>query len=92
MPLLNHPGPACPLRTWTGIPCPLCGMTTSVTSTLRGDLGVAFAASPIGIAAVVVALLVLLTRRPLMVRVPSWSLPALLGAMWIFQLFRFSVL
>ena len=33
LPLLPiEPGFACPLRTWTGIPCPLCGMTTSVVA------------------------------------------------------------
>ena len=28
----------CPLLTLTGIPCPLCGMTRSVTVAFRGDL------------------------------------------------------
>ena len=92
LPMLNHPGPGCPLRTVTGIPCPLCGMTTSVSSTLRGDIDTALAASPVGIAAVAVAFLVLATRRPRVVRLPTWSLPALLAVMWVFQLFRFSVL
>lgn len=92
LPMLNHPGVACPLRTWTGIPCPLCGMTTSVTSTLRGDFGAAFDASPMGVLAVAIAFLVLAARGPLVVRLPNWSLPAALGAMWVFQLSRFSVL
>lgn len=92
LPLLDHPLGACPLRTATGIPCPLCGMTTSVTSTLQGDLGTAIGATPMGIVAVAIAFLVLIERRPRKVRVPTWSLPVALATMWTFQLFRFSVL
>ena len=36
----------CPLRTLTGIPCPLCGMTTAATGLASGDLGAAVAANP----------------------------------------------
>jgi hypothetical protein len=36
----------CPLRTLTGIPCPLCGMTTAATGLAAGDLGAAMAANP----------------------------------------------
>jgi hypothetical protein len=36
----------CPLRTLTGIPCPLCGMTTAATGLASGDLGAAMAANP----------------------------------------------
>lgn len=28
----------CPLRHWTGIPCPTCGMTRSFMAIVRGDL------------------------------------------------------
>ena len=84
-------GIACPLRTATGIPCPLCGMTTSVVATVHGNVAEAFTANPAGIVAVAVALIVLFAR-PRRVQIP---LPlALLGltAMWVFELFRFSVL
>jgi hypothetical protein len=92
LPLLPvHPPLACPLRTVTGVPCPLCGMTTSVVSTLRLDLETALAATPAGVAAVVAALVVLLAR-PRSVRVPV-PLPYLaLGCMWLYQLHRFSFL
>ncbi len=36
----------CPLRTLTGVPCPLCGMTTAATGLASGDLGAALAANP----------------------------------------------
>jgi hypothetical protein len=84
-------GFACPLRTVTGIPCPLCGMTTSVVATVHGNIVDALAANPAGIVAVIVALIVLFAR-PCRIAIP---LPfALLGlaAMWVFELFRFSVL
>lgn len=32
----------CPLRYWTGIPCPTCGMTRSFMAIARGDVSLAF--------------------------------------------------
>ena len=91
LPLLPvHPPLACPLRTLTGVPCPLCGMTTSVASTLRLDLETALAATPAGVAAVVVAALLLL--RPRALRVPAPAPYVALAAMWLYQLHRFSFL
>jgi hypothetical protein len=92
LPLLpGHPGLACPLRTMTGVPCPLCGMTTSVIETVHLDLGAAFAANPAGILAVLAAL-VLLAVRPRRLTVPTVALPLALAALWVFQLNRFDVL
>jgi hypothetical protein len=89
LPLLPfEPGFACPLRTWTGIPCPLCGMSTSVVATVHGDLVSAFAANPAGIVAVVVAAW-LLIARPRSLRIPSPVAALVLLSMWIFELFRF---
>jgi Protein of unknown function (DUF2752) len=86
-----HVPMACPLRTLTGIPCPLCGMTTSVEATVRLDLGTAVAAAPAGIALVAGAVAVLVLR-PSVIRVPAPALYAGLAAMWVYQLFRFSIL
>lgn len=85
-------GLPCPLRTLTGIPCPLCGMTTSVTATVHLDLGAAVAATPAGILAVALALVLLASRRRQRVAAPAWLLVVAAGLMWTFQLFRFSVL
>ncbi|HEX8859889.1 MAG TPA: DUF2752 domain-containing protein, partial [Actinomycetes bacterium] len=39
-------GLPCLLRTLTGVPCPLCGMTTAATSLAAGDPRAALAANP----------------------------------------------
>lgn len=49
-------GAACLLRGLTGLPCPGCGITTSLLALARGDVGAAWAANPAGL--VVAALLV----------------------------------
>ena len=38
----------CGFRMVTGIPCPSCGLTRSVTWSVRGDLGRAIAMHPLG--------------------------------------------
>jgi hypothetical protein len=90
--LPGHPGLPCPLRTLTGVPCPFCGMTTSVEATAHLHLGDAFAANPAGIALVALAIY-LLARRPATLRLPPLVVivPAL-AAMWVFELFRVGVL
>ena len=83
-------GLPCPLRTLTGVPCPLCGMTTSVVATLHLDLGAALAANPAGPLLVLAALLVLaLPIRRL--RLPAILIYSCLAAMWLFELHRFSI-
>ena len=85
-------GLPCPLRTVTGVPCPLCGMTTSVKATLAGDLGRAVAANPAGVVAVLVAV-VLLVTRPASIRLPPVPVvTTMLAAMWVFELARFGIL
>jgi hypothetical protein len=90
-PLLGSPGVPCPLRTLTGVPCPLCGMTTSVTATVHGHLNAALAANPGGILVVLVAIVLLTRPRWKTVSVPTWSLPAVFLALWVFELFRYSI-
>ena len=83
-------GPPCPLRSVTGLPCPLCGCTTAVRALLGADPGGAVAANPFGVLAVLVALL-LLVAPPAVLRVPVLALVAAGLASWLFQLHRFGI-
>ena len=92
-PLLpGEPGLPCPLRSLTGVPCPLCGMTTSVIDTVHLRLGEAVAANPAGIVVTVLAVALLVWRRPSAVTIPSWWVVTALAVMWTYQLFRFSII
>ncbi len=92
-PLVPGPdGVPCPLRSLTGIPCPLCGMTTSVTAFVHLDPIRAMAATPAGVVAVLVAIGLLVSRRRMQATLPAWAVPAGLGVMWLWQLFRHGVL
>jgi len=89
--LPGHPGLLCPLRTITGVPCPFCGMTTSVEATLHLRFRDALTANPAGLLLVAAALWLVL-RRPARVR---YSLPVLwvgLALMWVFELHRFAII
>jgi len=89
--LPGHPGLPCPLRTLTGVPCPMCGMTTSVEATVHGHVSRALAANPAGVVAVAVAVF-LLVRHPATVRVAMPLVVAALALMWAFELHRFGFL
>ena len=91
LPMLGHPGIGCPLRTLTGIPCPLCGMSTSVEDSIRLQLVDAFKANPVGILAVTVAVAALVARRRITLRIPIYAIYAGLLLMWLFELVRFGV-
>ncbi len=91
MPWLPHgPGLPCPLRTVTGVPCPLCGMTRAVTMAVHGDLGASLAMSPGGIVAVVAALVLLVAWRVRRIAIPGWAIPLTLGALWVYQLAKYA--
>jgi hypothetical protein len=93
----------CPLRTLTGIPCPLCGMTTAATALASGDLGAALAANPFALllAGFTLVMVVLMAARalgwapaaaqwaPSRRRQILWVAAVLAVASWAFQLHRF---
>jgi hypothetical protein len=85
-----HPPLACPLRTLTGVPCPLCGMTTSIDAVAHGDVGAALAANPAGVLAVVLAVAVQFIRVPRVV-LPRIVSASVVAGMWVFELHRFGV-
>ncbi|MDQ1657947.1 MAG: hypothetical protein QOD41_3030 [Cryptosporangiaceae bacterium] len=93
----------CLLRTVTGIPCPLCGMTTAGVYLVRGNVVAAATANPFvfAVAALVATGLVLLAAR-VAGRLPDpepWpaskrrKCAAIIGALaavsWAYQLHRF---
>jgi hypothetical protein len=75
----------------TGIPCPFCGMTTSVEATAHLRFRDALAANPAGLVLVAAALWLLL-RRPAGVRYSLPLLWATLALMWVFELHRFAII
>jgi Protein of unknown function (DUF2752) len=93
----------CPLRTLTGVPCPLCGMTTAATALASGDLGAALAANPfvLALAGFTLVMAVLMAARafgglPGAAQWPAarrrqgyWVAAVLAAASWAFQLHRF---
>lgn len=88
----SHARIPCPLRAFTGVPCPLCGMTTSVTAAVHLEPAAAFAANPAGLVAVVVAIVLLLRPRWTTAYLPGWAPAVALGAMWLFELRRFGTI
>ena len=87
----GYPGLTCPLRASTGVPCPLCGLTTSVRALLTIDPGASLALNPLGLAALVGAGAALLQRRRTL-ELPAAVMPAALALSWVYQLLRFSPL
>jgi hypothetical protein len=81
-------GVPCALRALSGVPCPLCGMTTSVVATVGFDLGAAVAANPLGVVAVVAVLVLLVRPRVTQVAVPPWLAFSALAGSWGWQLLR----
>ena len=82
----------CPLRASTGVPCPLCGLTTSVTATMHLDLPAAVQANPFGIVAVVAAAALLFVRKRTSIRIPVPVIVLGLALSWAWQLGRYGFL
>jgi hypothetical protein len=92
LPLTGHGGLPCPLRTLTGIPCPICGMTTSVEASVHAHPLAALAANPAG-PLLTIAAAVLVVRPPgRALAVPVAALAAVVAALWLFELHRFSII
>jgi hypothetical protein len=82
--------PPCPLRTLTGIPCPMCGMTRGVTALVHGDFARALLMNPASYVVVALAVLLLVQWRTKRVVVPVWLIVVTLGLMWSWQMFKYA--
>jgi hypothetical protein len=93
----------CPLRTLTGVPCPLCGMTRAATSLAAGDLGASLAFNPflLVLALATAVMTVLMAGRALGLVGPARPMPdrarrwvivgigVLVAVSWLVQLDRY---
>jgi Protein of unknown function (DUF2752) len=82
-----HPPLGCPLRSLTGIPCPLCGMTRACVAAVHGHLTASLSYNPAGILVVVAA--VVLAVRPSLLsrwRVTTWMIAVAVGALWLWNI------
>jgi hypothetical protein len=96
----------CPLRELTGVPCPLCGLTTASTALAGGDLSASLAANPFALplAAATAMMAVLMACRALGVAAPArrWGRRAqritvvvvgvLAAVSWAVQLHRYGLI
>ena len=75
-----------------GLPCPLCGSTTSVEELFRGHPLGALQANPLGLFAVAAAIALLVRRPRSAIQVPLSVVCAMLFALWLFELHRFALI
>jgi len=88
-----HHVPLCPLRSLTGLDCPLCGGLRSVASLARGDVADAAGYNLLLIAAMPLAVVLWLVwihrrRHGLSLTPPRWASPALLIVLAVFGVVR----
>jgi hypothetical protein len=81
-----HPPLACPFRTLTGLPCPLCGMTRAVVAAVHGHLLESLRFNPAGVLVVVLAIALLAGLRVDRVRIPPWSIAVFGVLLWAWNL------
>ena len=80
----------CPLRAFTGIPCPFCGMTRGVIDVVHGNLVDAFLHNPGALLLVALAVVLLVAWRVNRVWIPAWAPFVFFGTLWAFQLWKYS--
>jgi hypothetical protein len=81
-----HPPFACPLRTLTGVPCPLCGMTRAVVAAMHGHVLDSLRFNPAGVLVALAAIALLAGLRVDRVRVPPWLLVTLVALLWAWNI------
>ena len=86
--------PGCPLRSITGVPCPLCGSTRGVVAAVHGHVGHALELNPASLLVLGLAALLaigwLLGWRVQRIRIPVWCVVALFALLWSYQLYKYA--
>jgi len=86
--------PPCPLRTLTGIPCPLCGSTRGVVAAVHGHLGHALTLNPASLLVLALAAMLALGWalgwRGDRIRIPVWCIVAVFALLWSYQLYKYA--
>ena len=82
--------PSCPLRSLTGIPCPLCGSTRGVIAAVHGHLDRALELNPASVLVLAMAAMLVLGWRVERVRLPVWGIVAVFAVLWSYQLFKYA--
>jgi hypothetical protein len=80
-----HPT-VCPLFATTGIPCPLCGMTRSVSAAVHGNILQSLSYNPAGIAFIALAIYAFFRPEVVRAKPPIWLAAVVLGALWIWNI------
>jgi hypothetical protein len=82
-------GVLCPLRRATGVPCPLCGLTTGVAEVAQGDVAASFASHPLALVAFALLVAVWTPVGPTLVaharRHPT-TIATVLAVVWVGRL------
>jgi hypothetical protein len=84
------PVPPCPLRTLTGIPCPMCGSTRGVIAAVQGDLGRALTLNPASLIVLFLAAMLVVGWRVERVRIPVWAIVVVFAILWTYQMFKYT--
>jgi Protein of unknown function (DUF2752) len=81
-----HPPIACPLRTLTGVPCPMCGMTRAVVALVHGHVLDSLRFNPAGIAVAIIAIALIAGFRIERIQIPPWVLIVLAALLWAWNI------
>jgi hypothetical protein len=85
-PILPFHPTVCPLFATTGIPCPLCGMTRSVSAAVHGNILQSLSYNPAGIAFIALAIYAFFRPEVVRAKPPIWLAAVVLGALWIWNI------
>jgi hypothetical protein len=85
-------GLPCPIRSVTGVPCPFCGVTTGLRELGGGHVARSVATAPLAALVAALSVWVVTGRAPGRVTLGLWLILPVLGAEWVYELFRFGLL